>query len=158
MKPLLVLLFVFAISLLVTRLIQGKVNYNFSGKLSISVMLLFTAIGHFLYMKGMRMMLPISIPFKTQLIYVTGLLEVIAAVALLIPKYQYLIAWFLIIFFILILPANIYAAIYHVDYQKGTYTGSGLQYLWFRIPLQLFFIGWIYFFVIRNNLAKNFSL
>lgn len=32
-----------------------------------------------------------------------------------------------------------------VDYQKGDYSGNGLGYLWFRVPLQVFFLVWIYY-------------
>jgi len=52
----------------------------------------------------------------------------------------------LILFFILILPANILAALKKVDYQKGTNDGPGAGYLWFRIPLQIFFIAWVAWF------------
>jgi len=48
--------------------------------------------------------------------------------------------------FILILPANVYAAINKIDYEKGNYSGNGLKYLWFRIPLQIFFIEWVWYF------------
>jgi hypothetical protein len=47
-------------------------------------------------------------------------------------------------------PGNIKAAVNHIDYQKGTNNGPGPTYLWFRIPLQLFFIGWVCFFWIWN--------
>jgi uncharacterized membrane protein len=57
----------------------------------------------------------------------------------------------LIVFFLSILPANVNAAIKRIDYQKGTSTGKGVQYLWFRVPLQLFFIGWVYYFGIYLN-------
>ena len=64
-----------------------------------------------------------------------------------------LIIWtllaFLIVFFILILPVNINAALRHIDYEKGTYEGPGTKYLWFRIPLQVLFILWVYWFALR---------
>jgi uncharacterized membrane protein len=60
-----------------------------------------------------------------------------------------LTAWLLILFFFLILPANINAAVNKIDYQKGTTDGNGLNYLWFRVPLQVFFIAWVYFFGVR---------
>jgi uncharacterized membrane protein len=63
---------------------------------------------------------------------------------LLIPNFKVYAAWILIVFFILILPANIHAALKHIDYQKGTFDGNGLPYLWFRISLQIFFIVWTY--------------
>jgi uncharacterized membrane protein len=55
----------------------------------------------------------------------------------------------LIVFFVLLLPANINAAIKHIDYQKGTFEGQGLNYLWFRIPLQILFIVWTYMSAIK---------
>jgi hypothetical protein len=44
------------------------------------------------------------------------------------------------------LSANINAAIHKVDYEKATYEGPGISYLWFRIPLQLLFIAWVAYF------------
>ena len=111
-----------------------------------SVMLLFTAYGHFVYSKGMILMIPGFIPFKLHLVYATGIIEIAAATGLLIPHIERLVSYLLILFFIVIIPANIKAALKHVDYQKENYEGRGLNYLWFRIPLQLFFIAWIYFF------------
>ncbi|WP_331145734.1 hypothetical protein [Hymenobacter sp.] len=52
-------------------------------------------------------------------------------------------------FFVLILPANIHAALHHINYQKGTTDGPGPRYLWFRIPLQLLFIAWTWYFSVH---------
>jgi uncharacterized membrane protein len=150
MKPLIILLSVFAISLLITRLVRGQFEFALSGRIAMSAMLLFTALGHFVFTKGMSMMLPEFVPFKTEAVYFTGLLEIAAAIGLLIPGFRILTAWLLIAFFIIILPANIYAAIKEVDYQKGTYDGSGITYLWFRIPLQILFIVWTYLSAIKR--------
>jgi len=49
----------------------------------------------------------------------------------------------------LILPANSYAAVKKIDLEKANYNGSGLNYLWFRIPLQVLFIGWVYWFALK---------
>ncbi|HZF64086.1 MAG TPA: DoxX family protein [Chitinophagaceae bacterium] len=149
MKPLYVLLGAFLISLFATRLFTNTFDYPFSGRIAMAVMLVFTAIGHFVYTKGMTMMLPDVIPFKTEVIYVTGVIEVIAAVGLLIPSLKVWTGWALMLFFILLLPGNIKAAIDHIDYQKATFDGNGPAYLWFRIPLQIFFIVWTYLSAIR---------
>ena len=114
-----------------------------------SVMLVFTAIGHFAFTKGMAMMLPDFIPFKAEVIYLTGVVEIIAATGLLIPGCRVWTGWALILFFILLLPGNIKAAIQHIDYQKGTFDGRGPGYLWFRIPLQIVFMVWTYLSAIR---------
>jgi uncharacterized membrane protein len=94
----------------------------------------------------MGMMIPAIIPFKTAIVYLTGLIEIAAAVGLLILSVRHITSVLLIIFFMAILPANINAAIHKVDYRKGTNEGNGSKYLWFRIPLQLFFIVWVWYF------------
>ena len=149
MKPLFVLLGAFAISLLATKFFTKTSDLPLSGRVAMSVMLVFTAIGHFAFTKGMAMMIPDFMPYKTEVVYLTGVIEIIAAVGLLIPSSRVWTGWALILFFILLLPGNIKAAIDHVDYQKATLDGSGPTYLWFRIPLQLLFIAWTYLSAIR---------
>ncbi len=151
MKPFIVLVTVFAISLLATKLIKGRYDVALSGTIAMSIMLLFTAVAHFVFTKGMEMMLPSIIPYRKQVVYLTGLIEVAAAIGILIPSFRAVTAWLLIAFFIMILPANIYAALKHIDYQNATYTGNGPNYLWFRVPLQLLFILWTYYFIIDSN-------
>lgn len=149
MLPLFVLLGTFAVSLLVTKYFTKAFDYSLSGRMAMSCMLVLTAIGHFAFTQGMAMMMPDFIPFKRQLVYLTGLLEIAAAFGLLFFRLQHITAWLLIIFFILILPANINAALKNIDYQTESSTGHGVAYLWFRVPLQVFFIAWTYFFGIR---------
>ena len=150
MKPLIILLSVFALSLIIIRLIRGNFEFALSGRIAMSAMLLFTAVAHFVFTKGMSMMLPDFIPFKTETVYLTGIIEIAAAIGLFIPNFRVITAWLLIAFFILILPANIYASIKQIDYQNGTFNGKGLSYLWFRIPLQVFFIIWTYFSAVKS--------
>lgn len=150
MKPLIVLLSVFAVSLLTTKFVRGNFELALSGRIAMSAMLVFTAVAHFSFTKGMAMMLPDFIPFKTETVYLTGIIEIAAAIGLFIPNFRIVTAWLLIAFFILILPANIYAAIKHIDYQKGTFGGNGLTYLWFRVPLQILFIIWVYLSSIKG--------
>ncbi len=46
----------------------------------------------------------------------------------------------------MILPANVRSAQRHLNYQTGNYDGPGPRYLWFRVPLQLFFMAWTGYF------------
>lgn len=149
MKPLIVLLVSFVISLIVLKIINGEMDYALSGRIAMSVMLLFTSIAHFVFTKGMAMMLPPFIPFKIEIVYLTGFIEMVAAIGLLIPRLSEVTGWLLIVFFILLLPANIYAASKQIDYEKASFEGKNLNYLWFRIPLQIVFIAWVYFSAIK---------
>jgi len=99
----------------------------------------------------MSMMLPDFIPAKEAIVYITGIVEFAAAACLLTNRYRTATAWALIAFFILITPANIYAAMHNIDLQKGTYDGPGPGYLWYRIPMQLLFIGWVYFSALTGH-------
>ena len=142
MKPLFVLLISFGLAIFAMKLFTRHIDFALAARIAMSFMLLFTAIGHFAFPIGMMMMLPPFIPFRMALVYITGIIEIIAAVGLQITSLRNMTAVLLIIFFILVLPANIYAAAKHIDYQKGGNDGMGLQYLWFRIPLQILFIIW----------------
>ena len=149
MKLLYLLFGVFVISLFTTKLFTKSFNYSLSGRIAMSVILVITAIGHVVYAKGMILMMPDVIPFKKEVVYLTGIIEFCAAVGLLIPRFQHFTAWLLILFLLFVLPANIHATLKHVDFITGTYTGPGVSYLWIRIPLQVIFIAWTYYFAIR---------
>lgn len=150
MKPLIVLVVIFSVCLLVTRLVKGKVDVRLSGQIGLSGMLLFTAMGHFLFAQGMSMMLPEWIPLRIELVYITGIIEIIAAAAIQISRYRKLTGICLMIFFVLILPANILAAASNLNYETGAYNGAGLNYLWFRIPFQILLLAWTYYFAVRQ--------
>ena len=150
MVPFGVLLVVFFISMVLTKITSGTFEPALSGNIAMSVMLVVTSLAHFRFTSGMERMLPPFLPFKNLWVILTGFAEIAAAICLLIPSLRVATGWFLIVFFLLLLPANIYAAVNRVNYQQPELSGPGLRYLWFRIPLQLFFIAWIYFFTIRN--------
>ena len=145
MKPFFVLVAVFIISSLLLKLVVGQVDYSFAARIAMACMLVFTAIGHFAFTEGMSAMLPDFLPKKKELVLSTGLVEIVLGVGLVLPQYKYASAWILIVFFILVLPANIKAALEHINYQTGEPDGPGMSYLWFRVPLQLFFTLWVYF-------------
>ncbi|RZK62634.1 MAG: hypothetical protein EOO59_02030 [Hymenobacter sp.] len=146
MKPLIVLLAAFCLALAATRLFAGQVDYLLAGNVAMAVMLIFTGIAHVPYVRGMAQMLPAWLPAKHAWIYGTGLLEVAGGVGLLLPAVRPLAATCLLVFFVLIFPGNVISARKHLDYQRGTLTGPGLGYLWFRVPLQLLFLGWTWYF------------
>lgn len=146
MKPLIVLITVFSTGLMINRFISGDPKVKHSAAVAMSSMLVFAGIGHFVFAKGMALMLPDFVPFRLSIVYASGLIEIIAAILLLFPAYRSVVGWFLIPFFLLILPSNIYAAAIGLDIETGNLDGPGLCYLWFRVPMQLLLIGWIYYF------------
>jgi uncharacterized membrane protein len=150
MKPLIVLGIAFVLALAGTRYTLGHIDYHLSGRIAIAVMLVFTGIAHFVYTRGMAMMLPDIVAFRRVLVILTGLIEITAPIGLLIPSFTRDTGLLLMLFFLLLLPANIYAAMHRIDYQTSSHDGYGASYLWIRVPLQLFFIIWVYLVAVHR--------
>lgn len=110
------------------------------------VMLLCTGIAHFTNSKEMVAMLPPEVPFRTAIVYLTGLIELAFAAGFILNRFLRGAALAYIIFLVVVLPANIYGAIHDANVGGGHISAS---YLWFRIPLQLFFIAWTWYFALR---------
>ncbi len=90
----------------------------------------------------MAKMIPSSVPYRVELIYVTGILELLGAIGVWIPRLERLTGLLLIVMLIGVLPANIYSAINRVEYGGHD---AGPIYLLARVPFQLFVIWWTYF-------------
>ncbi len=151
MKPLFVLTGTFILLTIIIRLYRKQFDHAAAARIALSVMLLFTALGHFLFAEGMSKMIPAFVPLKQEMVYLTGILEIIAAVGLQIKKLRVLTGRLLILFFLIVLPANVNATIMEINYQTGAHDGPGPDYLWFRVPLQFVFIGWTYFCSFYHN-------
>ena len=149
MAPLFFLLGTFAILYLVNRfLLRGRLSLSFIGRASMAVMLLVTGISHFTNTQQMVNMMPDFIPAKREMVYFTGVCELLAVVGLLLNKTAWLASVLLLVFFILVLPANIAGSLKSVQYGGMEY---GPLYLLFRIPLQIFFIWWVWWFGVRKK-------
>lgn len=147
--PEIILLSTFLIALIILKIVYKEYRFALSGRIAMAAMLVTTGAAHFVFAKGMTLMLPDFIPYRFELVYFTGVIEMMAAIGLLLPKYRKLTAWLLIVFFVVLIPSNIYATMKHVNLEKATFDGNGPGYLWFRIPLQIFFIAWVYFSAVK---------
>ncbi|MEO3406062.1 hypothetical protein AAFN85_19275 [Mucilaginibacter sp. CAU 1740] len=148
MKVLLVLIISFILTATLSRFFMGDWNLTLSGNVAMMLMLWFASLGHFMFTKGMVMMMPSFIPFKGALVYLTGIMEIVLGPLLIVNATRHTAGIILLLMLVVMLPANINAAIKHVDFEKATYNGSGTGYLWFRIPLQVLFIAWVLYFSI----------
>jgi len=137
-----VVLLILVLSCLVFRAlgfggIPAFATWQASARDALGLMLVFTGISHFTFMKEdfVRMM-PTSIPWPRTLVYFTGICEIAGAVGLLLPEFRRAAAYALIAFFLAVLPANIHAARARV-----TVRGKPATRLWLRIPMQILFIA-----------------
>ena len=110
-------------------------------RIGLSLFFLFTGIGHFIRTDPMAAMLPPPVPYRTELIYLTGVFELLGAAGVWIPKLMKITGVCLIVMMLAVLPANIYSAFNRVAFGGHEY---GPIYLLVRVPFQLFVIAWIY--------------
>jgi uncharacterized membrane protein len=106
-------------------------------RVGLAAMLLLTASGHFTALRhDLARMMPPAIPYPMELVYFTGVCEILGAIGLLVPAVRVATGWALIVFFLAILPANVRAA------RAGlTIRGERATPLPVRIPLQAVFIA-----------------
>ena len=149
MAPLIILLVTFAALYLVDRFaVKGRLGLSFVGRAAMAVMLIATGVSHFTNTEEMVAMMPDFIPAKREIVYFTGICELLAVPGLLWKKTSRLTSIMLLIFFVLILPANIAGSLKQVQFGGMEY---GPLYLLFRVPLQMFLIWWVWYFGIKSR-------
>lgn len=159
MTLLFLLLLLVAPYLLLT--LAGRLSHRFRlapaarARVGLSLFFIFTALGHFISTEGMARMLPPSVPYRIEIIYITGVLELLGAIGIWIPRLRRLTGLLLIVMLLGLLPANIYSAINRVHFGGHA---AGPVYLLARIPFQLFVMWWTYFATEQGWFRRRSSL
>ena len=110
--------------------------------LSIYVMGIFyiiVGIKHFQDPSWFVQIIPPILPYKYELVYLSGFFEILLGILLMIPRFQSTAAKGLIILLICVYPANIYLA-----QTNGVAMGISPLIAWGRLPFQFVFIGLAY--------------
>lgn len=111
-----IVLLIFVISCLVFRGlglagIAAFETWQASARDALSLMLVFTSVSHFTFMKeDFVRMVPSFIPWPRAMVFFTGMCELAGAIGLLLPEFRRAAAYALIALFLAVLPANIHAA------------------------------------------------
>ncbi len=148
MVPLFILFGTFGILFLLNKYFIKRLSISFIGRVAMALMMILAGIAHFVYDEPMVAMMPDIIPWKLEIVYLTGILEFVAAIGLLWEGTARVTSIMLMIFFLAILPANILGSIRGVNIPGAEY---GVWYLLFRIPLQMFFLWWVWYFGVRSQ-------
>lgn len=125
-----------------------RLSRSLRGRISLAIFFVFTGLSHFFMPEAFVQMLPATVPLRFEIIYATGLVQIVGVFGLLIPKLERLASIGLILFLVGVLPANIYSALNYVEF--GSHE-AGPIYLLARIPFQLFLMGWVYYFGLRTR-------
>ncbi len=106
-------------------------------RFGLAAMFLVAATAHFTPVReGFVAMVPTWVPYPAFIVFITGILEVMAAVGLVLPRFRRVTGILVILFLIAVFPANIRAA--GLEAIPG---GIPSISLWVRAPIQLLLIA-----------------
>lgn len=99
----------------------------------LALFFLVAGIAHFTATDSFAAIVPPPLPFKRQIVQLTGAMELAFAIGLIIPRWRRITGWFLSAYLLAVLPANIFMAL------EGMPLGAmqSPAALWFRVFLQL---------------------
>ena len=121
-------------------------------KLSLALLAMFfvlAGLNHFLHPKAYLAMMPPYLPLPGVLNLISGAAEILGGIAVQIPQLRRVAGWGLIALLIAVFPANVHVALHGWD-------GPSIPawVLWFRLPLQVALVAWVYFSCLRTY-ARN---
>jgi uncharacterized membrane protein len=131
--------------------VKWLASWKDAGRGAMAIMLLFTGVSHFTVMKHDYLaMIPEPLPRGLWVVYLTGILEIAGAIGLLIPRWRRVAAICLVLLLLAMFPANVNAALNGIPLR-----GNAPTSLWLRVPMQLLFIGLIWWTSIRNSTDRR---
>jgi uncharacterized membrane protein len=120
--------------------VPALATWHDSVRYALAVMFVLTGVAHFNKLKhDLARMIPACCPQPMLIVYITGVCELLGAAGLLVPRFRQLAGICLILLLLGMFIANVNAAL------KGmTLGGKPVTPLWLRTPMQVMFIGLIW--------------
>lgn len=97
-------------------------------------------VNHFLNPEFYVAIMPPYLPWHLELVWLSGLAEILLGVGVLIPRTRVLSAWGIIALLIAVFPANLHMALHPEDFDVPA---AGL---YVRLPLQALLILWAWWY------------
>ncbi|PSR12468.1 hypothetical protein C8255_26575 [filamentous cyanobacterium CCP3] len=112
-------------------------------RIILAVCMVVAGVLHFVVPQPFIRIVPGFLPAPAALVYISGAIEILLALGLLLPSTRRLSAWGLVLLFIAVYPANLNMAINHIQI-------SGIPDTWWfhaiRLPFQFVLIAWAYWY------------
>lgn len=105
---------------------------------------IFAGVNHFRAPEFYTAIMPPYLPWHLELVYLSGVAEILCGVGLLIPRTRVLAAWATIALLVAVFPANIHVALNNVV-MPGRTEGLGI-WNWVRLPFQFLFVAWAWWY------------
>lgn len=107
----------------------------------LALLFIIAGVNHFRNPEPYLGVMPPLLPYPRELVWISGVFEVLGGIGVLVPTTRKLAAWGLVALLIAVFPANIYGALHGM--RLGD-TDVPQWMLWLRLPLQLPLIWWAY--------------
>ena len=107
-----------------------------------SIFYILIGMKHFTNVEWFMQIMPPYLPFHKELVYLSGMFEIILGILLIFDKTRYIAGWGLIFLLIAVFPANIYLA-----QTNGMALNTTSLIAWSRLPFQAIFIAIAYWHV-----------
>lgn len=109
----------------------------------LAVAIIIVGVTHFTKPEPFYHIVPPQLPYRLELVYISGFFEILGGIGLLIPYISVAAAWGLIALFIAVFPANINQAINAIPIE-------GIPHIpilyWVRLPFQAVLIAWAWWY------------
>ena len=108
----------------------------------------FTGAGllHFIRPEMYEAIMPDALPAHRELVYASGVAEIVGGLGVLDPRTRRVAGWFLIVTLVAIFPANVNMAV-----NPERFRSVPEPLLWARLPLQALFIWWVWRAALRDS-------
>ena len=120
-------------------MVQMKFKIKTISIIIMSLFYIMAGTNHFINPDWYVRIVPPILPFKTVIVYISGILEIILGTLLIFPKTRFIAGWGLILLLVAVYPANIYVAL-----TNGEAMDTTPLIAWGRLPFQFVFIGLAY--------------
>ena len=110
-----------------------------------SLLYIIAGINHFIHPLFYEKIMPAYIPWHTQIVFVSGIMEILLGIFIVPIITRRIATWGIIILLIIIFPANINMMMNYINEKNPD--------LWItilRLPLQFVLIWWAYIFTKKN--------
>jgi uncharacterized membrane protein len=112
------------------------------------VLYIVAGVMHFVAPKTYADVVPPSLPRPLELVYLSGIAEIVLGVGVLIPRTRRHSAWGLVLLLLAVFPANVHMAT--SDFELGgvpeRFDGLSDAALWARLPLQGVLVLWAWWY------------
>jgi uncharacterized membrane protein len=106
---------------------------------------------HFTATPFYTQIMPPYLPWHVELVWISGVAEILLGILVIVPATRIMAAWGIVLLLIAVFPANLHAAMNDVQltYRPAWMSQPTPAQAWGRLPLQLVFIAWAWWYTRR---------